>query len=374
MPKFKFLLFVFTLGTIPKLYSQEHKASWIKRYVNSIINDTSSIEKSTFTVYPTFGSSPETGVEIGASIMKLYFAKNDTLNRLSELNAFAFVTIKGQYGLRLENAIYGDKDKWFFLGESKIQQFPMSYYGIGPTTSGKNPALVDAFQITMKQRVLRKIVNNIFAGPGVDYQLLSGVDFIQPKQGNEFPLPLGSDGMQSLGVGAQLVFDNRHNVMNVRNGFFGEIGYYRYYPQAFGSLLTEIRSFHPIGKSNVLAWQVKGQFMNGDVPFHQLALLGGDKIMRGYYQGRYRDKNLLATQVEYRMLPFSFSKRIGAVAFAGAGVVSPTAREFQIRNTQATAGVGLRYLLFPKKDIFIRFDVGFTREGFNLYIYNGEAF
>jgi len=30
--------------------------------------------------------------------------------------------------------------------------------------------------------------------------------------------------------------------------------------------------------------------------------------MRGYYLGRYRDKNLLAGQIEYRILPFGFSK------------------------------------------------------------------
>ena len=37
--------------------------------------------------------------------------------------------------------------------------------------------------------------------------------------------------------------------------------------------------------------------------------MGGESLMRGYYLGRYRDKNLLAGQVEYRILPFSFSKR-----------------------------------------------------------------
>ena len=37
-----------------------------------------------------------------------------------------------------------------------------------------------------------------------------------------------------------------------------------------------------------------------------LSLMGGESLMRGYYLGRYRDKNLVAGQVEY-ILPFAFS-------------------------------------------------------------------
>jgi hypothetical protein len=37
-------------------------------------------------------------------------------------------------------------------------------------------------------------------------------------------------------------------------------------------------------------------------------------------------------------------------------------------------GAGLRYLLFPKKDIFTRIDVGFEKEGYGIYFFIGEAF
>ena len=46
-----------------------------------------------------------------------------------------------------------------------------------------------------------------------------------------------------------------------------------------------------------------------------LAMMGGESMMRGYYLGRFRDKNMLATQAEYRFLPFAFSNRWGAAAF-----------------------------------------------------------
>lgn len=367
------------LFATPYAEAQLRKEGWIKRYVNSVVNDTTGTEKATLTIYPTFATAPETGIELGASIMKLFYANSDTLNRLSELQAFSFFTFKGQYGLILENAIYGDKDKWFFLGDMKIQQFPLSYYGIGPNSPEDNPAQVNSFNVSFRQRVLRKLRKNFFFGPEIDYQLLSSVRFEQPEEGNPHYIPLGADGTSNLGLGMALVYDDRHNVLNVRKGRFGEIAYLRYISDFgseydFGSFNIDLRSYHPIGKRNVLAWQIKGNFLQGEVPFNQLAQLGGDRLMRGYYLGRFRDKHAIAAQVEYRILPFAFSKRLGASVFAAAGAVAPEFNSFAARNIKATAGVGLRYLLFPKKDIYIRFDVGFTKEGANFYIFNGEAF
>lgn len=352
---------------------------WVGRYVNSIINDTTDTGAATFTVYPTFASSPETGIELGLSALKLYYANGDTLNRLSEMQAFTFFTFKGQYGLQLENALYGDQDKWFFLGETKIQRFPLSYYGIGPGTSKENPAVVDAFQISAKQRVLRKIADNFFAGPEVDFQMLSGVDFRQPEEGAPFSIPRGGEGTKNLGVGFGVVYDTRHNVLNVRDGLFGELAYLRSFDgfvsdYNFGTVNLDFRSFHTVRKNDVFAWQVVGQFVHGEPPFNQLALLGGDRMMRGYYLGRYRDRNVIAAQAEYRILPFSFSKRLGAAVFGSIGNVAPEINGFQMRNTRIAGGVGLRFLLFPKKDIYLRFDLAFTREGTNIYIFNGEAF
>jgi hypothetical protein len=138
----------------------------------------------------------------------------------------------------------------------------------------------------------------------------------------------------------------------------------------------DTRIFRPVGKNGVLAWQAIGQFYSGNVPFNHLSLLGGDSMMRGYYLGRFRDRNQLATQLEFRMLPLplGFSKRIGAAVFAGSGTVFPELSPESITKMVWSAGGGLRFLLFPKKDIYTRFDVAFTREGSGFYLFIGEAF
>lgn len=351
---------------------------WFKRFVQKTISDTTSEGKSSFRVYPTLGYAPETSVEFGLSSLLLFQAKNDTLNRLSEVAAFTFITLEGQYGIWLDNAIYGDKDKWFFLGRTRFQRFPLLYYGIGPTTPDVEPALVDANYLLFKQRVLRRLRPNFFFGPEIDYQQLYNAEFKQPED-HRYDEPLGSGGTRNIGLGAALVYDNRHNVLNVRKGLFGELAFLKY-NQSLGShhnfqgFNLDVRSSHPLTKRNVLAWQVYGNFFTGNVPFNQMALMGGEMIMRGYYYGRYRDKNMLAAQVEHRWLPFRFSKRFGGAVFAGAAVVGPKISSLTPARARLSGGVGLRYLLFPKKDIFLRLDVGFTREGPGFYLFTGEAF
>jgi hypothetical protein len=366
------------LSNDKKAYAQ----NFVSKYINSLINDTTDISKPQFLIYPTLAYSPETSWEIGLSSLLVFYAKEDTTNRLSEINGFTFFTLENQYGLWFDHAIYSDKDKWFFLGRLRFQSFPLFYHGIGNNSPEDYIARVDANQIFIKERVLRKVKGDLFIGLEMDFQRLNKVDFI-PAEGNNTleELPLGSDGSTNLGFGLGLVHDNRHNVLNVRKGFFSELALL-HYNQSWGStydfttVISDTRLYRPIGKNNVLATQVLGQFNSGNVPFNQLALMGGESIMRGYYYGRYRDRNQIAAQVEYRFLPipFGFTDRIGAAVFAGAGKVFPDLNNFNLNNIVVSGGAGLRFLLFPKKDIYTRFDVAFTQEGPGFYLFIGESF
>jgi outer membrane protein assembly factor BamA len=354
----------------------------VKRYWNSLVNDTTDLSQPQMLVYPTLAFAPETSWEIGFSSLYVYFANNDATNRLSEINGFTFITLENQYGLWFDHALYSDQDRWFFLGRVRFQSFPLFYHGIGSDTPVEATARVEANQVIIKERVLRKIRNDLFIGLEFDYQRLAAVDFVLPDpEDMDFEMPLGSEGSSNVGLGIGLVQDNRHNVLNVRKGLFSELAFLHYNPAwgstfNFSSILSDTRVYKPMGKNNVLAAQLLGQFNFGDVPFNQLALLGGENIMRGYYYGRYRDNNQIAAQVEYRFLPlpFNFTDRIGAAVFAGAGSVFNDVSDISISKIAVSGGAGLRFLLFPKKDIWVRTDLAFTREGLGFYIFIGEAF
>ena len=350
-----------------------------RNYIHKIFFDTTDITKAQFLAYPVVAYAPETSVEFGLSGLYVKYAKGDTNNRLSEINGFTFYTLRKQFGGFFEHAIYSDKNRWFFLGKVKFQSFPLSYYGIGPHTLNQKLALIDAFQFQAKERVLRKFYKSFYGGIELDFQHLSNVDFEHHDPAVPFELPPGNEGSNNFGLGAGLLFDNRHNVLNVRHGMFAELAFL-HYDKAYGSdytftsIFSDFRWFHPVRKRNVLALHAIGQFSNGTPPFNQLALMGGESMMRGYYTGRYRDKNLVAFQAEYRILPVKFTKSFGATIFGSVGTVSPSLQSFKANHFVLSGGAGLRFLLFPKKDIWTRLDFAFTREGHGIYIFIGEAF
>lgn len=348
---------------------------------NGFLNDTTQSAKPKFIFYPVLAFTPETSWEFGLSGLVVYNAKNDLKNRLSEIAAFTFITLENQYGLWLDHAIYTDKNAYFFLGKFRLQQFPLLYHGIGVGTPDEPVARIDGFSITWRERLLREIRKDFYIGLELDLNHLGGVKVLEET--SEFSPPPGINGLTNFGIGLGVVFDQRYNVLNPREGLFVEGGFLRYDESwgsdySFQSYFLDFRYYQPTTKKQVLAYQFLvnsvAPFNQSDVPFNQLSLMGGESLMRGYYLGRYRDNMLVATQLEYRFLPFPFSKRFGGTVFGGLGAVSPSIADLSLRQLKASGGLGLRFLLFPGKDIYTRFDVAVTGEKLGYYLFVGEAF
>lgn len=340
--------------------------------------DTSS--RPNYLIYPTLAYTPETKLEVGFVNLFLFYAKNDKRNRLSEVNTFTFYTFAQQYGIWFDHAIYGDKDHWFFLGKGKVHFFPLKYYGIGIDAPEFGYKIVNNSSIQLRERVLRKIKGDFYGGIEFDYHNIYNVNFEGSDKTPSFVFPNGANGSRNTAIGAGLVYDNRRNVMNVRKGLFAEVAYLNYAnflqsDYTFNSIQVDARLFRPgFGKNQVWAFQTLGTFNHGNVPFNQLALMGGETMMRGYYLGRFRDKNMACAQAEYRFLPFPFSKRFGASTFMSIGTVAPAIDQLHSSTWKLAGGAGLRYLIFAPKDIFMRLDLAFTGEGTGVYLFVGEAF
>ena len=363
-----------------KSFSQEKRPNFAIRYFNRFINDSTDKSKLQTLAYPTIAYAPETKWEFGISTVVVGYAKKDTSNRLSEINGFTFITTEKQYGGIVEHALHSHKNTWFFLGKLKVQNFPLSYHGIGASTPKEKIATVDAFLFNWKERFLRKVWRDFFIGLELDFQRLSRVNFRPYTNDLSLLTPLGYKGSTNLGVGIGLLYDNRHNVLNVRHGFFAETALLVNNKKLgsisdFSSIFADLRYFHPIGKKNVLAIQSVGQFTLGDAPFNQYALMGGEMMMRGYYLGRFRDKNCLSLQSEFRMLPLPFAKKFGFAVFASSGIVYDKISTITPNYFKYAGGAGLHYLLFPKKDVWTRIDFAVNNEGGSgFYLFIGCAF
>ena len=374
---FIFFLLQFALVSVSGQINKDGNGVF-KRYFDKLLNDTNDLSAPKFMTYPTLAYSPETRWEIGFSSLYIYSAKRDLLNRLSEVKAFTFYTLENQYGIWLDHMLYTDKNTWFFLGRARYQSFPLLYFGIGPDSQSERISLIDGNYSLFRERFLRAVIPSLYVGLELDYQRLSSVKYKDVTPNHQQP-SVGANGSTNLGLGLGILYDNIHNALNPRKGIYSEWAVLNYNGDFgsdfdFTSYIIDNRFYVPVKKNTVLAAQLYGQFTLGNAPFNMLSLMGGESLMRGYYLGRYRDKNLIAGQLEYRILPFKFSRRWGASAFMAAGQVYDENETFQFKNLLPTGGLGLRFLVFPEKDIYTRVDVAFTEEGRGIYFFIGEAF
>jgi hypothetical protein len=137
--------------------------------------------------------------------------------------------------------------------------------------------------------------------------------------------------------------------------------------------MLDVRRFFPLGAGQVLALQAKGRIMTGDPPFYRLATIGGISVLRGLYDGRFRDKTAVAVQAEYRF-PIPITKLLGGVVFAGVGEVAERPADLSLVDLQVAGGVGIRVMLDPRERINLRIDVGFSSYGVYPILVITEAF
>jgi outer membrane protein assembly factor BamA len=66
----------------------------------------------------------------------------------------------------------------------------------------------------------------------------------------------------------------------------------------YGNLLLDARKLFPLKKNKVVATNFYAQFNSEGAPFFALAQVGGNKALRGLFEGKFRDRNVLALQGE----------------------------------------------------------------------------
>jgi outer membrane protein assembly factor BamA len=120
-----------------------------------------------------------------------------------------------------------------------------------------------------------------------------------------------------------------------------------------------------------LALQSLVIIQTGTVPFLNLAQMGGPYTMRGYFEGRFRDKNLMLFQLEYRV-PVIW--RLGVVGFLGIGNVAEKIDQIDFGSLKSSYGFGIRYLFSETEKIQIRLDIGFGKGSSGFYVSIFEAF
>lgn len=159
-------------------------------------------------------------------------------------------------------------------------------------------------------------------------------------------------------VGLFLQYDSRDVTFNAYKGIY-LMAEAQWYPsflgntkRHFGRIAVTFDAYQRLWKGAVLAYDLYADFTIGTPSWHMYAKLGGMERMRGYYEGRYRDKRLVEMQLELRQ---NIYRRHGVVGWIGGGQVWGTDK-FRWGNTLYSFGCGYRFEF--KKRMNIRLDYG----------------
>lgn len=345
--------------------------------------ETDSSKRPSFVLIPVLSTAPETGVEVGGGA--LYSFYTDTLapgTRVSNYYGYATITTKGQNRLQLSTDRWSPGNKYHYTVALNFVNFPNNFYGIGNNTRKADADLLDEKRFRFDATAEKQVKHNLYIG------FLAGAYYYRYNNktvGGIYDTATNiedKDGGPIAFVGPTLTFDSRDNVTYTTKGirFAAQLraikGVFSNNDYVGGLLQVDVAEFIKLSNRFVLGLNAQTKnLLGGASPFYLLPQMGNDELMRGYYGGRFRDRNLLAGQAELR---YRISNRFGLVGFGGAGQVFKD--DLTLSAFKPNLGGGLRYFFDVEKGLALRLDYGIGQRPLGeqrlsgFYVALGQAF
>ena len=258
---------------------------------------------------PLISYSTDAGNVFGLAKFNTFHAsKKDTVSRPSKISEVATFSTKGRINVSVANDLIFKEDKYMFLSFFNFKKQPEYMLGIGNDVSRDNVEQVTTNRIKFATTALIRIKKHFYAGVGLDIANYFDIE----TDSNSFLIEddvAGLKGGTDFGVGVAGALDSRDNRYNASAGAL-VLTTLVFYPESIGSRYQftkfdlDMRKYFKPWKNlkHVIAVQASTTFTDGNVPYYDLAQLGGEDKMRGYYKGAIRDNVLVDGQIEYRKI------------------------------------------------------------------------
>ncbi len=270
---------------------------------------------------------------------------------------------------------YWERNRYHFVGNAGYMKFPTVFYGIGSRTLDSNGENYTPKTTSVFVNVHKKIRNGLYVGLQYEWNYTRIVK-VKTNGNLDTNRITGENFGAASGLGAVAYWDTRENIVYPRSGSYHQFSVVPF-AAIFGSrykfvrATLDLRKYFTLFGTHVFGYQIYANVITGDPPFYKMSLFGGSNLMRGYFEGRYRDRDMLAFQVEYR-LPVWW--RFGLAGFAGYGDVAHTLDAFRIHNFKYSVGWGIRFCIDKSSNANIRVDIAFGKNSAYPAIGIGEAF
>lgn len=349
--------------------------SWVNRILD-YFNDSNKNKKHKRFDFSVIGGphyASDTKFGLGLVAAGLYRTDpNDSILPPSNVSLYGDVSSVGFYMLGVRGNHIAPKGRYRIDYHLYFYSFPADFWGIGYEMGDNdaNKSDMKRWQAQAEVSFLFRVADNFYIGPMASYDYVIGKHIERPE------LLQGMDQHTwNVGAGVSLVYDNRDNLTNPHRGIYLNINQ-MFRPRfmgndyAFSTTAFRFDAYQRLGKGTVLAEDIGANLNFGNPSWGMMAELGGTHSMRGYYEGRYRDKHSLEATVELRQHVW---KRNGIVVWVGAGTIFPKFSALRSKQILPNAGVGYRWEF--KKNVNVRLDYGFGKSGQSDFLFNiNEAF
>ena len=349
--------------------------SWVNRILD-YFNDSNKNKKHKRFDFSVIGGphyASDTKFGLGLVAAGLYRTDpNDSILPPSNVSLYGDVSSVGFYMLGVRGNHIAPKGRYRIDYHLYFYSFPADFWGIGYEMGDNdaNKSDMKRWQAQAEVSFLFRVADNFYIGPMASYDYVIGKHIERPE------LLQGMDQHTwNVGAGVSLVYDNRDNLTNPHRGIYLNINQmfrpgFMGNEYAFSTTAFRFDAYQQLGKGTVLAEDIGANLNFGNPSWGMMAELGGTHSMRGYYEGRYRDKHSLEATVELRQHVW---KRNGIVVWVGAGTIFPKFSALRSKQILPNAGVGYRWEF--KKNVNVRLDYGFGKSGQSGFLFNiNEAF
>ena len=294
----------------------------------------------------------------------------------SVVGAAGLITDNGTRGFGLGADLYLDKARYEMESVYAHGNLNYNLYGVGfeNGNAGLKLPLEQSGQV-----FFFKLLRNIRWDTYVGIRFVNGSSFITLKPTSEKTPPIPPDvGLHTdlRALGFEVWRDSRPNrfyplkgsVIDFTGDFFAQDLGSKY---SFQSYKFTFNKYASLTDKQVLAYNFHFCGTGGSPPFYGNCIYGANNELRGYTAGRYLDRFMWATQLEYRLvLPWRF----GLVGFGGVGAVAPGAGQWRTDQLLPSGGTGIRYMLSKKYHVNLRTDFAWGKDNFTWGVGVGEAF
>jgi len=335
-------------------------------------------KKYQFIGIPIIFYTPETNFGFGAGgQVFLLKSKNVYNDRVSNIFFDAIYTSNKQFIFDILPQIYFGKGNYYLDVNFQYKIFPNSFWGIGGDTPESNKEPFDMTSQILNVSFLKRLPPNLNFGIEFIYE---NYDITEVEEGGILAEGdiLGSKSAIVSGAGFIFNLDTRDNIGSPISGELLKINA-KFSSELFGAtqgynkLIADLRTYQKLTDQSILALQFYYEGVFGDPPFQGLATFGGGKRARGYFQGRFIDKQMYIVQAEYR---YRFHSRWALASFGLFGeVVDDPQNFFSFSNMKPSIGGGVRFKLLKDQNTWVRLDVGKGIDGSSGFYFGiNEAF